>query len=78
VKPTRARGIAQLVGHDEAPPKEGGLAEPDRVFAEFVANSAKMTGKPAASTGRRGVDSSDEPVKLLASPVRSGNLLFNH
>jgi hypothetical protein len=56
----------QLVGPDEAPPKEGGFTEPDRVFAEFVATSAKAAGKPLIqrAVGRFGW--SDEAVRRTA------------
>ena len=51
------------------------FAEPDRVLTRFVATSAKAASKPAASTGRRAVGSSDEPVK--ATRVRLARVSFD-
>ena len=44
----------QLVGHDEAPSRRAGFRQAGS-SRSFVANSAKTTSKPAASTGRQAV-----------------------
>ena len=74
ISPSKATGGMKHLSPSSA------FAEPDRVLTRFVATSAKAASKPAASTGRRAVGSSDEPVKatrvrLATSELRS-HLMF--
>jgi hypothetical protein len=45
----------QLVGHDEAPPRRGGLAGRQGLHGASLPTPGRTTSKPAASTGRQAV-----------------------